>query len=405
VNGDMRASVIILYGSVVLASCSPIMGGSTPPSPEAAFAPSQSDLARQSRAGFKDLYYFKGSPNGAQPSAPLVELNGNLYGTTEIGGSGDRGTVFEISKARKETVLYRFHGAPDGEQPTAGLLVANGKLYGTTSGGGELIGYGTIFEISTSGAERVLYRFKPKHGIWPTGELIGVRGTLYGTATKGGPHNIGDGVVFALSKSGTERVVYEFPHDTPEGGVTYANGKLYGTAYPGPGSSIWGYVFELSLSGTESDLYDFKGYPNDGGSPLAGVIYQNGELYGTTFNGGASKECGDVGCGSVFEVNATTGAENMLYSFQQSTSGAHPVTGLLALKGALYGTVPDGGEYGEGTIFAVSASAETTLYTFLSPGRPFSSLIAVNGSLFGTTFGKFKRSHPDQMGTVFELPP
>lgn len=401
-------SLALSLAALILASCSQLTAASPLPAaaphgvgaPEATLFTEPSSGTPDRRGchhlSFCNIYDFGSAlgsrHDGAGPHAPLVELNGDLYGTTTYGGRYERGTVFKVTTSGKETVLYSFHGPPDGENPAAGLLAVNGKLYGISAGGDGI--FGAVFEVTTSGTERVLYRFTEGHGVYPTGSLISVKGTLYGTASSGGPHNRGDGIVFALSKTGEERVVYEFPHITPSGGVIYAKGNLYGTVSPGPGSNCCGYVFELSLSGTERVLYEFKGPPH-GAFPSGGVIYQNGDLYGTTEGGGAN------GWGAVFKVNAKTGRGRILYSFQKGITGTRP-SGLLALDGVLYGTTSEGGEYGGGTIFAVSAGRGTRLYSF-GLQHSEASLIALNDDLFGTTVGVPHLPPPYRHGSVFRF--
>jgi uncharacterized repeat protein (TIGR03803 family) len=94
-------------------------------------------------------------------------------------------------------VLYSFNGR-SGKSPYASLTDVNGMLYGTTSSGGAN-GDGTVFQITPSGAERVLHSFEggSLDGAFPFASLTNVKGTLYGTTSGGGGK--GDGTVFSLS--------------------------------------------------------------------------------------------------------------------------------------------------------------------------------------------------------------
>jgi len=200
-------------------------------------------------------------------------------------------------------VLYSFKGG-DGSSPYAGLLNVKGTLYGTTYDGGAS-NYGTVFSITTSGTETVLHSFKGGSGDGesPLAGLINVKGTLYGTTFTGGVDGF-DGTVFKITPSGTETLLYSFKGNTgtaldgerPQAGLINLKGTLYGTTYNG-GASNYGTVFSITTSGTETVLYSFKGGSGDGESPLAGLINVKGTLYGTTLEGGASR-----GYGTVFSI-------------------------------------------------------------------------------------------------------
>ena len=146
------------------------------------------------------LYSFKGgSGDGEDPYAGLLNVKGTLYGTAKSGGARDDGTVFKITTSGTETVLYSFRGSSDGQYPYASLLNLKGTLYGTTGQGGGSYRGGTAFAVTTSGKETVLHIFGPGSGDGenPNGGLINVKGTLYGTTEDGGVSN--QGTVFALS--------------------------------------------------------------------------------------------------------------------------------------------------------------------------------------------------------------
>jgi len=124
-----------------------------------------------------------------------------LYGTTEFGGRNDNGTVFKVTTKGAETVLHSFKGGSDGTYPAAGLIDVAGTLYGTTGGAGSVSscagGCGTVFKITTEGAETVLYSFAGgSDGNYPSASLIDLGGTLYGTTAYGGASN--NGTVFKL---------------------------------------------------------------------------------------------------------------------------------------------------------------------------------------------------------------
>jgi uncharacterized repeat protein (TIGR03803 family) len=163
-----------------------------------------------------DHYPYRG--DGAYPTAGLTALNGQFYGTTyecgEIGcvyGIDSCGTVFTVSTTGKERILYRFKGENDGGNPVAGLTLLNGTLYGTASLGGSCVGIyckcqngcGTIFSISGAGKEHLAYSFLGgKNGASPQASLTVLNRTLYGTTFQGGGSprcEYGCGTIFAFT--------------------------------------------------------------------------------------------------------------------------------------------------------------------------------------------------------------
>jgi uncharacterized repeat protein (TIGR03803 family) len=139
-------------------------------------------------------YSFLCGLSGAQPVGPLVQAaDGNFYGTTQAGGGGG-GTVFKMGSDVRPSVLYSFGaaGPDDGQEPLAGLIQATeGNLYGTTLQGGSA-GFGTLFQISTSGAYQLLFSFTAPIGESPfAGLLQHTNGLLYGTTTTSGANGFG----------------------------------------------------------------------------------------------------------------------------------------------------------------------------------------------------------------------
>jgi len=312
-----------------------------------------------------------GTRDGTFPAAGLIDIKGKLYGTTEGGGGdgcggGGCGTVFVIDrKTGKEKVLYSFAGGTDGQQPEAGLLDVDGVLYGTTELGGTGE-FGTVFALDpATGVETVLYSFAGgTDGANPVAGLIAVDGVLYGTTAVGGTYY--GGTVFALDPgTGAETVLYSFSGGAdggnPVAGLVDVGGVLYGTTEYGGGTgcdSGCGTVFSLDPgTGTETVLHTFAGVP-DGAGPVAGLIAVDGVLYGTTELGGSKIECrGRGGCGTVFSIDPATGAEEVLYAFcggRHSCNGIYPLAGLIDVHGRFYGTTGGGGSYiADGTVFSL----------------------------------------------------
>jgi uncharacterized repeat protein (TIGR03803 family) len=390
---------------------------------------------------FSLLHSFGGKRDGNEPTSGLTYVDGTFYGTTEVGGDpcyGGRtgcGTVFTITAEGREQVLYRFRPPRPVVPDNSGVIHLRDSLYGVTERGGSGncgygMGCGTVFEMSTSGKERTLYSFKGhSDGEEPVASLRYVGGKLYGTTVAGGAHI--DGTVFEVELSGKERVLHAFSGGRdgsgPSAALTNVNGALYGTT-PVGGGAHWcapnigtdgcGIVFAVTRSGTERVIYRFKG-DFDGASPEDALVNVNGLLYGTTYFGGLSTYC-PGGCGTVFEVNPSSGRERIIYSFKGGTDGFQPVGGLLEYHGALYGTTAFGGTgegpcsisgYGHcGTIYRVSTSGvESVLHSFQGwdGNRPWTGrLIQVNGKLYGTTpLGGSHCQRSLGCGTVFVLTP
>jgi uncharacterized repeat protein (TIGR03803 family) len=233
--------------------------------------------------------------DGGDPFAGLLlDTVGNLYGTTEIGGAFGYGTVFKLDPSGTETVLYSFTNAGgDGAYPLAGLVIDPvGNLYGTTDDGGSS-GYGTVFKLDSSGSETVLHSFTNagSDGAYPfAGLVMDTAGNLYGTTVQGGASNYG--TVFKLDPFGTETLLHSFAYSdgaAPVAGLVIDPARnLYGTAHGG-GPSGNGVVFKLDPSGTETVLHSFTNSDGDGGDPEGGLVMDPaGNLYGTTFEGGSS---------------------------------------------------------------------------------------------------------------------
>jgi uncharacterized repeat protein (TIGR03803 family) len=340
------------------------------------------------------LYSFTGGGDGGEPQSTLIwDKSGNLYGTTIQGGANNLGTVFELTPDGTEAVLYSFKGGEyDGAFPQAGLIAdAKGNLYGTTESGGSSVcggGCGTVFEVAHNGAEQVLYEFGGSpDGAYPIAGLVAdSSGTLFGTTLGGGIQSnfcgVGCGTVFKLAPHGKshwkESLIYFFlggGNDATNPGsnlIFDKAGNLYGTANLGGDYNVCffggcGAVFKLSPTQgiwTETLLHTFEG-GSDGSSPYAGLIEdKSGNFYGATFEGGSgNKICNDLssGCGVIFKL-APDGTETILHKFSGAPKdGESPQASLFADgKGNLYGTTVEGGashncfeNMGCGTVFKI----------------------------------------------------
>jgi uncharacterized repeat protein (TIGR03803 family) len=297
------------------------------------------------------------------------------------------------AKAQTSSVFYSFASQTDGSRPDSLIQDAAGNFYGTTYYGGNDVGDGVVFKLDTAGKETVLYRFKgDPDGDGPDGVVRDAAGNLYGATSFGGggcPGQNGCGTVFKLDASGKESVLYRFKGQPdgsfPTAGVIRdAAGNLYGTTYIGGAFSCGcGTIFEVDASGMETVLHSFTGGA-DGGRPYGGLIEDAvGNLYGVTQSGGADSY------GTVFKVDAT-GELTVLHNFKD-TEGCYSEASLIRdAAGNLYGTAPGCGEFGGGTVFKVEPAGRTTvLYNFSggtdggSPSGPV--VLDTAGNLYGST--------------------
>ncbi|HEX3666125.1 MAG TPA: choice-of-anchor tandem repeat GloVer-containing protein [Rhizomicrobium sp.] len=366
-------------------------------------------VAAPKKKNFSVLHNFAGGMgSGAVPFSGLVQDGaGNFYGTTVEGGALGAGTVFRLTAKGKETVLYSFGDGSDGGIPYANpVLDGQGSLYGTASSGGDhSCNCGVVFKVDDSGQEVLLHTFTGgSDGATPYGGLaFDKRGNLYGTTNLGGA-GCNCGTVFELSPDGTEKILHAFAGGN-DGAYPYYDsgvlpdkrGSLYGVTYEGGGSCNCGTIYKIDSGGHETVLYAFAG-GGDGAYPQSTLIAdKSGNLYGTTKYGGASD------AGSVFEL-ATDNTETTLYSFSGG-DGANPQAGLVIDKNNnLYGTTQAGGTANAGTVFKITpAGGELVLHAFTGGtdgDQPFAPLFpGRKNELYGTATGGGKNG----FGTVFQV--
>jgi uncharacterized repeat protein (TIGR03803 family) len=199
--------------------------------------------------------------------------------------------------------------------------------------------------------------------------------------------------------------------DAPRASLVDVGGTLYGTTEQGGANTCGnssgyfgcGTVFSVTTAGKEKVLYSF-GVPPDGNGPRASLIDAGGTLYGTTESGGSYTCVSDsqyFGCGTVFSVT-TSGSESVVHLFAGGANdGVKPEAPLIAVKGTLYGTTYAGGARHGGTVFSITTGGtEKVLHGFSGHGDgPTAGLIDANGTLYGTTSGG--GAHHD--GTVFSI--
>lgn len=306
------------------------------------------------------LYTFKGAPDGYGGVQVVLDPDGNLYGTTEYGGTGTCsngpyagcGTVFKLATTGEETILHSFTGSPDGSWPNAGLIRdGKGNLYGTTylggSGSGTCFntGCGTVYKIDPTGKETVLFRFDDgADGGLPLGNLLLVDGALYGTTAAGGT-----------------------------GPCTQSGNPIVGC----------GTIFKL-VGRKETVLHSFLG--PDGSSPQSNVVRDSaGNLYATAVQGGLFTTNCYFGCGTVVKLEPN-GTETILHAFQDQSDGESPAGLVIDSEGNLYGSAGGLGAVA-GTVFEIDAKGQfTILHAFEGQGaaEPGDLILDDQDDLYGS---------------------
>jgi uncharacterized repeat protein (TIGR03803 family) len=343
--------------------------------------------------------------DGCNPVASVVSgQDGYLYGTTLTGGPTGSGTVFKIKPDGSSFSLLHSFSYTDGAGPASMILLGDGYLYGTTGIGGQN-GNGTLFRLKRDGSSfAVLYSFLSEtDGAGPSSLLQGSDGYLSGTTSGGG--GLSNGTIFKVKPNGTEFNVLHHFFGGAQGHspLIQIGDYFYGTSRVSAGFG-GGAIFRIKLDGSsysELRLFDFTA---DGSSPSAALINAgDGYLYGTTQFGGAN------GAGTVFRLQPDGSLFEVIYSFNFDSDGAYPSAPLFqGGDGYFYGTTQYGGPDGAGTVFKVSADG--TEFRVLHPfeyfvdgGNPYSaSLIKLNdGYLYGTT----PLGGPGGAGTVYRLGP
>jgi uncharacterized repeat protein (TIGR03803 family) len=246
---------------------------------------------------YKTMHEFQG-PDGASPiGIQVLDSAGDLYGLTN--GGGTNGTFYEITAAGKEKVLYAFGPAPDGMWPGAGLVSYGGEYYGVTIGGGANTcnngGCGTVFKITPSGKETVLYNFTGGTDGQNPDVIVGTyKGNLYGISRT---QDNATAAIFEINSAGDFSIAYNGSYVSE---ITYlimgTDGNLYASSSGGDVSSGaptgFGQILRLTPTGggnaTVTVLHEFDNTDGSILNPFQDLVLHDGTLYGTTNYGGSS---------------------------------------------------------------------------------------------------------------------
>lgn len=384
-------------------------------------------------------YPINTNSDGYAPQGGLAVSGNTLYGTAPDGGTNGWGTVFALNiNGSNFKVLHTFSEVVtnqlgnyfnnDGAGPLAGLVLSSTNLYGTAQFGGTN-DIGTVFVLSTNGSNfKDLHEFTTvagsltnSDGFEPLAGLILWGPNLYGTAQQGGTNRVG--TVFSLSTNGAGfKDLHAFGSTNSDGagplaGLVLSGTNLYGTAQYGGTNSV-GTVFSLSTNGSSyKDLHNFSpvglapdgSFTNsDGYWPEAGLVLSGNTLYGTAPNGGTN------GSGTVFSISANGSNFVVLYTFtaisgfNSNADGSFPQAGLVLSGNTLYGTAAAGGTNGNGTVFSLNTDGSNfrILHTFSALTTTNSDGAAPYGQLIissSTLYGTTWRGGTNGSGTVFSI--
>ena len=346
---------------------------------------------------FTSLASFDGT-DGTNPWSDLTLSGTTLFGTTNVGGADNDGTVFSVPiTGGTPATLLSLNGS-NGSLFFCGVTVVGSTLYGAAWQGGAY-GDGNIFSIPASGGNpTILYSFSGITGEWPRGNLTLNGSTLYGTTQTGGANYAG--TVFSISTVTKAFTLLATLNDgttgeQPQNALTVVGTTLFGTtSQNGPNNSN-GNIFSVPVTGgTPTTLYSFSN-TSVGAYVYGGLTLGGSTLYGITTLGGAYND------GTVFSFPVSGGTPTTLYSFNGS-NGTEPGGSLVLHGSTLYGEC-GGGAYGDGMVFSVSTSggSATTLFSFngTDGSGPKGSMTFGGSTLYGTT--AFGGAYDD--GTVFAL--
>lgn len=345
-----------------------------------------------SGATYRVVHEFAREEGGAPTTNELIEVGGELYGTTPEHGAHGLGTIYKITASEQLEVLHAFSG-PDGESPAAGLVYAGGAFYGTTFSGGPSHA-GTIFRFA-GGRLTTLHAFEGTDGGNPrTALVVGADGALYGTTRGGGDG--GGGTVFRITTAGAFTTLRSFDRNreghAPTSLVRGDDNNFYGTL-PWPGDAVGALFFRISATGTLTWL--LRGDPGTSGWSYSDDVKlrkgPDGNFYGAFVQGGvndpSSPSAMFLAKGTAFRLTPN-GVLTVLHRFS-SFEGSSKSGIVRAADGFFYGVTFDGGIARRGVLFRLNAAGAFTHlhhFTGLEGENPWAPPVpGPGGTLYGTT--------------------
>lgn len=340
---------------------------------------------------------------GEEPMAALTRgIDGNFYGTTFVGGgNGCNGTLFKITPLGTLTTLYSFCKQSTGQIPEASLVQGrDGNFYGTTYDGGSSYS-GTAFRITPQGRLTTIHDFcaatNCADGSFPSGPgmILGSDGNLDGTTSS---------TVFSMTPSGQLTTLYTFCSQTncadgrgPGPLVQATNGNLYGTTVVGGLGELCqapqgcGTIFQITPSGEFTSIYSFcqklSGFfCPDGYDPTSLIVGSDGNLYGTTHDGGVPQNNFNA-FGTIFRITLD-GTFTTLYTFCTQTGcpdGAAPGNLVQSVDGRFFGATESQTATGDGTIFRAENSLPPFVQALPTFGKAETGVLILGDNLLGTT--------------------
>jgi uncharacterized repeat protein (TIGR03803 family) len=373
--------------------------------------------------------------DGANPVTGLALFGDGLVGTTLNGGPHGGGTAFWMSPDGTNFNAFRaFTNAPDAGHPRSGVVFAGATFFSATSSGGAS-GVGAVIAGQTNGTLSILRSFAAVNadnatnsgGASPSATLAHSGALLFGTTSSGGA--AGNGTIYSLTTNGaTFTVLRDFgaldlqmgtntDGAQPQGGVILLGDTLYGMAVAG-GAGGSGVIFSVRTNGANfTTLHSFAAMDPltatnaDGAMPLAGLVFTNGTLYGTTFAGGLG------GAGTVFALQTNGANFTVLHHFaavdsgtRTNAEGAASAAALLLSSNVLYGATSAGGVGAAGAVFSLKLDGTqfrvihhfpplAATGTNADGAFPVAPLVRLGNTLYGTASG----GGPGGVGTVFAV--